>query len=199
MARRPPPPRRTSATTPTSRFSFDRRNHWSPFEQENVSFDKGTLVDGPYRPKERLMDRDRATQLVFEDEDANLDDFGDPVSDGLRSPLRGSSMYNQHLNDYPPYDNYSNRYEPYQGGERGDQNLVTMLQHQQAMLQKLISQQESISEKQKAMDQRIHSIEEKLAQNSSTSVDSSSSPGSSGSFKRARVTRDLTVSSLLKL
>ena len=97
-------------------------------------------------------------------------------------------MYNQRLNEYPSYDNYSGRHETYQGGERGDQILITMLQHQQAMLQKLISQRESMSEKQKAMDHRIHSIEEKLAQNS---IDSS--PGSSGSCgKRARVTRDLT-------
>ena len=191
------PPRRSGGiTTPTSRFHFDRRNHWPPFEQENVPFDKSALVDGPYRPKERLMDRDRAAQLVLEDDDDNLGDFGDRISDGLRSPLRGSSMYNQR--DYPPFDNYSGRHETFQGDERGDQTLVSMLQHQQAMLQKLISQQESISEKQKTMDQRIHSIEEKLAQNSSTSIDSS--PGSSGSCgKHARVTRDLTVSLLVHL
>lgn len=165
----PPPPHRTSATTPTSRFTFGRRNHWPPFEQENVSFDKATLVDGPYQPKERLMDRDRAIQFVVEDEDDNFDDFGDHVSDSLRSPLRCSSMYNQHLNDYLPNDTHSGQHETYHGGEHGDQNVVTMLQ---AMLQKLISQQQLISEKQKAMDQRIHSIEEKLAaQSSSTSID----------------------------
>ena len=131
------------------------------FEQENVPFDKTTLVNGgPYRPNERLMDRDRATQLVLEDDDDRLDDFGDHLSDGLRSPLHGSSMYNQR--EYPPFDTYSDRRETYQGSECGDQTLVSMLQHQQAMLQKLISQQESISEKQKAMDHRIHSIEEKL-------------------------------------
>ena len=199
MARRqpppPPPPRRTTATTPTSRIYVDRRNHWSPIEQENVTFDRGTLFNGPYRPKERLMDRDRVTQLVTQDDDDNFDDFGDHVSDGLRSPLRGSSMYNQRLNEYQLHDNYSGQHEAYQGGERGDQSLVNMLQQQQAMLQKLISQQESMNEKQKAMDQRIHSIEEKMAQSSSTSVDSS--PGSSEKRARARVTRDLTVSLLV--
>ena len=50
-------------------------------------------------------------------------------------------------------------HETYQGG---DQTLVSMLQHQQAMLQMLISQQESTSEKQRAMDQRILSIEENV-------------------------------------
>ena len=50
-----------------------------------------------------------------------------------------------------------------------------------------------MSEKQTAMDQRIHSIEEKIACTTSTSIDSSpESSGSSG--KRARITRDLTVS-----
>lgn len=171
-------------TTPTSRFQFDHRNHWPRFEQENVPFDESTLVDGPYRPKERLMDRDRVAQLIDDDDD----NFGD---DGLRSPLRGSSMYNQR--DYPSFDlSHSVRHETYQGGERGDPTLVSLLQHQQSMLHKLMSQQESISEKQKAMDQRILSIEEKLAQGS-TSIESS--PGSSGSCgKHARVTRDLTVS-----
>ena len=176
-------------TTPTSRFQlsqFDRRNHWSRFEQENVPFDKSTLVpDGPYRPKENLMDRDRVTRLLDEDDDSL---GGDYAEDGLRSPLRGSSIYNQR-DSYPSFSNHSTHHEPHQGG---DQTLVSMLQHQQAMLQKLISQQESISEKQRAMDQRILSIEEKLAQGS-TSIESS--PGSSGSSgKHARVTRDLTVS-----
>lgn len=109
MARRqpppPPPPCRTTATTPTSRIYVDCRNIWSPIEQENVTFDKGTLFDGPYQPKERLMDRDRVTQLVTQDD--NFDDFGDHISDGLHSPLRGSSMYNQHLNEYQLHDNYS--------------------------------------------------------------------------------------------
>ena len=172
-------------TTPASRFQLsqlDRRNHWPRFEQENAPFDKSTLVpDGPYRPKENLMDRDRVAQLL----DDSLGDYGE---DGLRSPLRGSSMYNQR-DSYPSFSNRSTHHETYQGG---DQTLVSMLQHQQAMLQKLISQQESISEKQRAMDQRIVSIEEKLAQGS-TSIESS--PGSSGSSgKHARVTRDLTVS-----
>ena len=74
-----------------------------------------------------------------------------------------------------------------------DPNLTALLQHQQAMLQKLLAQQDMISEKQKAMDQRILSIESKLS--TSTSIDSS--PGSSGSCdKRTRVTRDLTVSEI---
>ena len=93
-------------TTPTSRFQFDHRNHWPRFEQENVPFDKSTLVDGPYRPKESLMDRDRVTQLLDDDDDS-LGDYGD---DGLRSPLRGSSMYNQR-DLYPSFDNCSARHE----------------------------------------------------------------------------------------
>ena len=47
--------------TPTSKFQLsqlDLRNHWSRFEQENIPFDKSTLVpDGPYRPNENRMDR----------------------------------------------------------------------------------------------------------------------------------------------
>ena len=79
------------------------------------------------------MDRDRVTQLLDEDDDS-LSDYGE---DGLRSPLRCSSIYNQ-LDSYPSFSNHSTHHEPYQGG---DQTLVSMLQHQQAMLQKLISQQ----------------------------------------------------------
>ena len=173
-------------TTPTSRFQlsqFDRRNHWSRFEQFLSIKVRLSLMD--HTDRKNLMDRDRVTQLLDEDDDSLGGDYGE---DGLRSPLRGSSMYNQR-DSYPSFSNHSTHHEPYQGG---DQTLVSMLQHQQAMLQKLISQQESISEKQRAMDQRILSIEEKLAQGS-TSIESF--PGSSGSSgKHARVTRDLTVS-----
>ena len=59
---------------------------------------------------------DRVTQLLDEDDDS-LGDYG------LRSPLHGSSIYNQH-DSYPSFSNHSTRHEPYKGG---DQTLVSML------------------------------------------------------------------------
>ena len=51
-------------------------------------------------------------------------------------------VYNEHLNE--PLGNFSGHHEAH---NREDQSLITMLQHQQAMLQKLITQQDLMSEK----------------------------------------------------
>ena len=71
------------------------------------------------------------------------------------TPLSGSSLYNERMNTntrQPMDKEYECQEVTHQ---QHDPSLIAMLQHQQSLLQKVISQQESMSEKQKRLDEKL--------------------------------------------
>lgn len=214
MERRPNQTRRSSSstTTPTSRPSsrfyssrFRASDQWSNENYDPLSGGGARAIDEAYQPNEGLFDRERATHFLFDGGSDSLSDISDDLNHesdqqlGQRCPTTSNPpgqpatlSRRRPSNHLTPSDLSTPAYHQ-QNPVNRDPNLTALLQHQQAMLQKLLAQQDMISEKQKAMDQRILSIEGKLS--TSTSIDSS--PGSSeSSGKRTRVTRDLTVSEI---
>ena len=97
MAKRTSFTRRVSpsvTSTPASRprlYSDRGRNQWSTFEQENVPVDRGGSSDRPYKPSERLFDREKAAHLVFQSDDENLSEYDDhslEMNHEIRTPIK---------------------------------------------------------------------------------------------------------------
>ena len=150
-----------------------------------------------YRPGERLLDcglRASGIEQTFEDSFMAENDISfetdyscnGPVFNTHSTPLRDSTQMN--IMQTPPGSTIS--------GTSPSLDIISLLQEQQAMLQKVFSAQEALlmeqtdmKSKQKELEEKLNSIDEKIL-----SFEHSSDSSCSGSDpRRHRVTRDLTV------
>lgn len=73
-------------------------------------------------------------------------------------------------------------------------SVIAMLQQQQTLLQRVLSSQESITQRQQEMDKEINIIKEKLEAGADSAVSTSSSSCSSTKKRKRTVSRTLSVS-----
>lgn len=180
--------RGASSVTPNGRRP--RMNFRSPsFTSGGVSCGVRETVRDHYQPRQALFDTfglssPPAIELEDDyDEGASrllaADDICIETADqrsSRRLPLSGSSQFNRTL---------STTSQPY-----ANVDVVELLQQQQAMIQKVLTQQELIQEKQLEFDHKLHAMEERLQ----SAPSSTSTSGSSPDKPKVRVPHDLTVS-----
>ena len=158
-----------------------------PFTSGDVFCGVRETVRDHYQPRQALFD----TFGLSSPPAIELEDDYDEVASSLsaaddietadqrtsrRLPLSGSSQFNRTL---------STTSQPC-----ANVDVVELLQQQQAMIQKVLTQQELMQEKQLEFDHKLHAMEERLQSTPS----STSTSGSSPDKPKVRVPHDLTVS-----
>ena len=159
--------------------------------------------DSHYSPGDRLQDKDGVSLSDIEDEFEE----GEGMRRG-KSPLRTPTGSILGLNSSYATPSRFDLFEPTQsrlrhrqdslvmdhgGRDGGGMNFCTMLQEQQAMLQRILESQEALQDKHSRFEAKLAEIEQKCL-SAGTPSSSPSSDDTSGRKRKRVVTHDLSVS-----
>jgi hypothetical protein len=165
--------------------------------------------DSHYSPGDRLQDKD-GVSLNDEYDDEYEEGEGmrrdkSPLRTPLGSMLGLNSSYAtpSRLDFFEPTQSRLRHRQDSLGMDHGDRddrgmNVRTMLQEQQAILQRILESQEALQDKHSRFEAKLAEIEQKCL-SAGTPSSSPSSDDTSGCKRKRVVTRDLSVSSILIL
>ena len=188
-------------------------NHRTPLTLANTRIHETSRYlerDSHYNPGDRLQDKDGVSLSDEFDDEYEEDERTRRDKSPLHTPL-GSRMLG--LNSSYATPSRFDFFEPTQSrlrhrqdslamdhGGRDDRgmNFCTMLQEQQAMLQRILESQEALQDKHSRFEAKLAEIEQKCL-SAATPTSSPSSDDTSGRKRKRVVTRDLSVSCILIL